>query len=64
MGVHEGWERVVSQSGLSSTGLISALIVVRIPWGTLVARVVRGGQFGRSHPVSLSAEDSCFVVSQ
>jgi len=30
----------------------------------LVARVVRGGQFGCSHPVSLSGEDSCFVVSQ
>jgi len=35
---------------------------VRIPWGTLVARDVRGGQFGWSHPVSLSGEDSCFVV--
>jgi len=29
-----------------------------------VARVIRGGQFGRSHPVSLSGEDSCFVDSQ
>jgi len=36
---------------------------VRIPWGTLAARGVRSGQFGWSHPVSLSGEDSCFVIS-
>ena len=56
------------EDGDGSRGHRSLLAVnksrVRIPWGALDARVVRGGQFGWLHPVSLSGEDSCFVDSQ
>jgi len=53
----------MQEAGCEDTGGGRQKSRVRIPWGMLVARFVRGGQFGYSHPVSLSGEDSCFVDS-